>query len=256
MGYPEQVKKTARKLRAKGKTFSEIKKQLGLKIPKSTVSDWCSDVKLPKWYSKKLALLNTTSLNKAQKMSLVSNQIKRERFIKEIRIKNKEIIKQVTSNANSLKVLLAFLYLGEGAKWKSHRGLMLGSSNPIIINLYINLLKKCYGIMPNKLKCRISYRADQNIKELENYWSRITSVPSQNFYKTKPDPRTIGKITKNKDYKGVCVVTCAGTDIQLELEEIVKIISRAISSFGRAFPWHGKGDRFKSGMVHQEKLVV
>ena len=25
----------------------------------------------------------------------------------------------------------------------------------------------------------------------------------------------------------------------------------AISSFGRAFPWHGKGDRFESGMVHR-----
>ncbi len=29
--------------------------------------------------------------------------------------------------------------------------------------------------------------------------------------------------------------------------------SRAISSFGRALPWHGRGDRFDSGMVHMFK---
>ena len=27
----------------------------------------------------------------------------------------------------------------------------------------------------------------------------------------------------------------------------------AISSFGRALPWHGRGDRFDSGMVHMFK---
>ena len=31
---------------------------------------------------------------------------------------------------------------------------------------------------------------------------------------------------------------------------------RAISSFGRAFPWHGKGDRFESGMVHRIRSSV
>lgn len=31
--------------------------------------------------------------------------------------------------------------------------------------------------------------------------------------------------------------------------------ARAISSFGRALPWHGRGDRFKSGMVHQKRSL-
>ncbi len=30
---------------------------------------------------------------------------------------------------------------------------------------------------------------------------------------------------------------------------------RAISSFGRALPWHGRGDRFESGMVHNSQLA-
>ena len=78
------------------------------------------------------------------------------------------------------------------------------------------------------MKCRISYRADQNIKSLQNYWSRLTGISLKNFYKTIPDPRTIGKPTKKKDYKGVCVVTCAGSHIQLELEAIPAIVLRGL----------------------------
>ncbi len=120
------------------------------------------------------------------------------------------------------------LHLGEGAKWKSHRGLMLGSSDPDIIRLYIKLLKICYGKKNTDMRCRISYRADQDINELETYWSKITNISRSNFYKTRPDPRTVGKPTKNKDYKGVCVITSSGTDIQLELESIAKIILKNI----------------------------
>ena len=78
------------------------------------------------------------------------------------------------------------------------------------------------------LKCRVSYRTDQNINEIEEYWSTITNISRENFYKTKPDPRTKGKKTKKVDYKGVCVLTCAGAKIQLELEEIAKLLLRKL----------------------------
>ena len=125
-------------------------------------------------------------------------------------------------------MLLAFLYLGEGSKWHSHKGLTLGSSSENIILLYIKLLNVCYKIDPKNLKCRVSYRADQNINKLERYWSRATSIPLKNFYKTIPDPRTIGKPTKKKSYKGVCVVMTGHTDIQLELEMIPEIILKGL----------------------------
>ena len=90
--------------------------------------------------------------------------------------------------------------------------------------LYIELLKTCYGIERDKLHCRVQYRADQVIDKLEHFWSKKTGIPRKNFYKTKPDPRTVGKTTKNFGYKGVCVVSCGGTKIQLELEGLAKEI--------------------------------
>ncbi len=221
------LREKARKLRSKGKTYSEIQKTLGISMPKSTLSNWCQNVILPDWYNAKIQELNNKSFAKAQAMAHASIKRKRELYLEEIRKESVAVLKKF--NKEGLKVALAMLYLGEGTKWKSHSGLSLGSSDPNIILLYISLLKKCYKIKPKILKCRISYRADQNINELEKYWSDITSIPRENFYKTIPDPRTKGKRTKKVDYKGVCVITCAGAKIQLELEEIAKLLYKKIS---------------------------
>lgn len=141
---------------------------------------------------------------------------------------NNDNLSQKLQDKDVLKMLLAVLYFGEGAKWKSHHGLMLGSSDPNLVCLYINLLRECYGINSKSLKCRVSYRADQNINSLQRYWSRVTSIPISNFYKTIPDPRTIGRPTRRKEYKGVCVIMCGGTHTQLELEMIPKIILKGL----------------------------
>ena len=74
------------------------------------------------------------------------------------------------------------------------------------------------------MKCRICYRADQDIEILEKFWSKSTGIPLGNFYKTKPDARTIGKPTKKLDYKGVCVIMGSTTKVQLELELVAKMI--------------------------------
>lgn len=227
MRHNIKIKKLVKKLRSKGKTYSEISKKIRYPIPKSTLSAWCTNAKLPKWYQSKVDEINNKNLSKARKMAWVSNKIKRERLLSELS-KNNEHLVQKLNDGDVLKIILAVLHATEGAKWKSHRGLMFGNSDPDIVNLYLRLLNLCYGINSEKLKCRVGYRADQNPYSLKRYWSRITSIPLKNFYKMKADPRTIGKITKNKHYKGVCVISCAGTHIQLELEAIPKLILKGI----------------------------
>lgn len=223
----KDIKFKVRKLRGTGKTYSEIREELKIKTPKSTLSGWCAGVKLPASYKEKVQKINKNNFSVVQKLGAEARLIKMTKLLEEIEIKNKPLI-PFLKNKDVLRAVLAMLHLGEGAKWKSHRGLMLGSSDPDIIRLYIRLLKICYGKKNEDMRCRVSYRADQDIDELEAYWSRITNISRDNFYKTKSDPRTIGKPTKNKDYKGVCVITSSGTDIQLELESIAKIILKNI----------------------------
>ncbi len=219
-----ELKKQIRKLRGRGKTYSEIQKTLNIKIPKSTLSNWCKDVELPIWYKNKITELNDKNSRKALKIAWTINKKKREDFLESLESEAIKTTSSLSLNRENLKIVLASLYLGEGAKWKSHSGLMLGSSDPNIILFYLKLLEKCYDIKPYQMKCRISFRADQDIKKLEAFWSKVTKIPRENFYKTKPDPRTIGKKTLKTEYKGVCVVTCKGANIQLELEQIINLL--------------------------------
>lgn len=216
------LRNKVKRLREKGKTYPEIQKALSVKIPKSTLSNWCNGLLLPSNYKKKIKKLNTIHLNKVRKKALEKNKKIRESFLEEIKARNLFLADKLDKDI--LKIALAMLYLGEGSKWKSHRGLMLGNSDPNIIRLYLGLLKDCYFINIDSLRCRVLYRADQDINKLQRFWSRITKIPIKHFYKTVPDSRTKGKKTKKKDYMGVCVVSGGSTEIQQELQIISDLI--------------------------------
>ncbi len=89
-------------------------------------------------------------------------------------------------------------------------------------------MKSVYNIPKSVLRAQVLHRADQDISQLIMVWSKITGLHKEFFYKCKPDSRTIGKLTKNKDYKGVCVISCAGTKIQLELDIVARLICKGI----------------------------
>ncbi|MDP3901010.1 MAG: hypothetical protein Q8Q38_01585 [bacterium] len=216
------LKARATALREKGKTYGEIRKVLGKPISKSTLSYWCRNTPLPSHYEERIAKIVGQASSRGRKTALALNRIRFEERIEEIRSRAHQL-SSFFKDERTAKVALAMLYLGEGAKWKRHRGLHLGSSDPDIVQIYIRLLDRCYGIPREKLSARISYRVDQDIQALTRFWSRVTGIPKSRFYKTKPDSRTKGKKTLIKDYKGVCSITCAGTDVQLELDFIARM---------------------------------
>ena len=215
-------KEIARKLRAQGKTFGDIQRIIGREIPKGTLSYWLKDVNLPSAYMKVYKKNMLKNLERGRVNSLAYSRKKQEDRMTVIRAMCEEFLSDPDSRI--YKVALSFLYLGEGYKWKSHRGLQLGSSSEDLMLLYVYLLEKCFDVQRKDLHAFINYRADQNLLKLKRYWSKILNIPLAHFYRSKPDPRTIGKKTIKKDYHGVCVVSCAGTDKQLELETLPKVL--------------------------------
>lgn len=159
-----------RALRAGGKTFGEIQGILGVVIPKSTLSHLCRGVILPPDYRSKVLQKIQITIKGAQQKAVEVNRRKRSLLLNNIRDSSRNVVRR--TNREGLRVALAMLYLGEGSKWKSHRGLMLGSSYPVAIRLYIQLLEICYGIRRSQLRARISFRADQNLRALQNFWSK------------------------------------------------------------------------------------
>lgn len=213
--YKKTLIYKARQLREKGLTYHEINKKLGTKIFKNTLSYWCKDIILPNWYKNKVGKINRENLKKARLIALGINKIKRENFLSLLREKNLHLIKKI--DISQQKLLLSILYLGEGAKYGKSSTLTLGSSNPLIIKLYLKFLKNCFSIDNSKFRVRIQCRFDQNIKDLEDFWGKVITIDKKQFYPTYIDKRTKGKPTLKKDYKGVCTIHYFDRKIQLEL---------------------------------------
>jgi hypothetical protein len=212
-------------LRTRGLTYSEINKKLGTDLPKSSLSYICREIKLSETQIARIDNLTKSHLEVSRQKAVIANLNIQKKQLEDLQNQNIEFNKLSKREA---KIALAFLYLGEGSKRTSFRGLALGSSDPKIITLYMTLLNICYGINHDEFKCRILYRADQNLNDLEAFWSGVTNIPRSSFYKTKPDSRTKGRPTLRENYKGVCVLYRKGAKIQLELQVITDIIFEAM----------------------------
>lgn len=217
------IREKATRLRKKGKTYLEIQKSLKVAIPKSTLSGWCSKVKLPKEYQDRIRKIVLNNAEKGREIALVINRVKREKYLKSIIDRNKHLAK-VLKNKDIAKIALAILYLGEGAKDYKRGSVMFGNADPFIISLFLYLLRYCFNINEDKFRCTLQCRADQDIKTLEKFWSRVAKIPLSQFYKARIDPRTIGKPSKKLDYKGVCKIDYFSAEIFIELMQIPKII--------------------------------
>lgn len=216
-----KLKKEAIKLRKKGKTFLEIKKALGVNIPQSTLSYWLKNIPLSVKQKQRIDRVVLNNIKKGQLIALKINRLKRQIYLNSVE-KRVNYLKELIHNRDVAKIALAMLYLGEGSK--TQRGsLMFGNSDPQVIYLFLHLLRKCYDVDESKFRCTLQARADQNIKELERFWSVTTKISLKQFYKARIDPRTIGKISKKQDYKGVCRIDYFSADIFLELKAIIKL---------------------------------
>ncbi len=100
----------------------------------------------------------------------------------------------------------------------------MGNSDPRIIILFLNLLKHCFPFDPEKVRCTVQCRADQDIPALEAYWQKVTGIPQKYFYKSRIDLRTVGKPTLKPGYKGVLKVDYLNRKVQLELESLADLI--------------------------------
>ncbi|MCX6793604.1 MAG: hypothetical protein NTY06_00690 [Candidatus Gottesmanbacteria bacterium] len=237
MTYDNNLKNQAIRLRKAGKTYQEIQLQVKTTIPKSTLSSWTRTLKLPKSYYERVDQLNVNNLSKARKIAVEQNRIKRSKFFNQLERKNRPIARKVTSHYVA-KIALAMLCLGEASKYSAHsKSFALGSSDPRIIQLFLSLLRHCYPLFAiQKVRCTVQCRADQDTKKLEKFWQKTTSIPKSLFYKTRIDPRTIGKPTLKTDYKGVLRVDYLDSMPHHDLESLADLVYNQTIQWARRTP--------------------
>jgi len=175
-------------LRLKGYSYSEINKKLG--IPKATLSDWFTGIvlteKAQSRIQKRVQKKSIDGLIKRNKMQ-THLAIKRA---SEIRANAQKEIKKLSKQ--DLLLLGTALYWAEGYKRpivkngreRSYHAISFSNSDPAMIKIFIEFLKKILYIPDNKIKAELRIFKHLNEKQTLRYWQNITGLPEKNFHKT------------------------------------------------------------------------
>lgn len=187
-------KNLAIRLRKAGKSYNQINQIL--KVPKSTLSYWLKNVKLNCAAQK--ALKKRSNGANIQKL-VIRNKLQTalaEKRNEQIKLDaNKEFYKYLN---NYLFITGISLYWAEGykkgaygSKWKT---IDFANSDPEMIVLMIRFFCEICKVEKEKIKIQLMAHKNVNIEKAIKFWSRMTGVSKNNFFKTN--------ISINKNSKG------------------------------------------------------
>ncbi len=214
---------TVESLRKSGHTYGEIFQLMKKSVSKSTISQWCRQIQI----EPKALLEKTKRVEKKLTLArLVASKVaieKRQRKHEQLDLINEPLLESLKNFAVK-KLLLASLYWCEGGKNGS--ALCFGNSSPEVIRLFLKLLRCCYQVDESKFRCTLQLRGDQNVEQLQQFWSIVTGITVSQFYSARVDSRTVGKVSRKLEYKGVCRIDYFSAEIYHDIQSIIRILGR------------------------------
>jgi hypothetical protein len=178
----------ARQLRSLGYSLSEIQKKLN--IAKSSVSLWVRDIELTPEQKKGLSQKGIQKgVIEQRRITRLKNESARRQLI--IDTAHKEIKK---ISRRELWLIGVMLYWAEGGK--TRRGMVrFSNSDPEMIKIIMAFFRKVCNAPEEKFRGYIHIHPHLNHKKAERYWSSISNIPLDKFYKTY---RKMNPSSKNK----------------------------------------------------------
>lgn len=162
--------------RSKGNSIPEISQALS--IPKTTVYRYAKDVKVIAKYLKVL---------RGRKTGGSRNRM--IRLQEEALRKGVEIVQELSKKEKLL--FLCAIYWAEGNK----KELILTNTDPEIIRMFTNGLRELFGVSDDRIKVSIRIYSDLNQNDCLNFWSAVTKIPKEKFYKTYVlEGKKVGKL--------------------------------------------------------------
>ena len=216
--YPQAIRDRAIQLRRKGYSLYELRGMLGVRL--ATVQGWVKSVRLSREAKERIRRRIVEGGKAGRAKAVVVNRQKVEVWKQRIRRESLNLVQRIPLDSSLGKLFCGLLYICEGSRYPSSRVLGFGNSDPRLIRLFLHLLRHYFRIEERKFRCQIPHRCDQSWDSLAHYWSQVTGIPKRQFYKTKPDLRTIGRPTRRKDYQGVCFIQYLDTTLQLTLQSM------------------------------------
>lgn len=204
-------------LRKKGFSINEISKLLY--VAKSSVSTWVRHIIIsPKQYNTLLRRSHTNEAIEKRRLSrLLNEETKRNIIISEAQ-------KQITKISDKeLWLMGVMLYWAEGGK--TQRMVRFSNGDPEMIKIMMEFFRRICEVPEAKFRGYIHIHPHLNIETAEQYWSEITKIPRNQFFKTYNKQNKSSKNKKNTLPYGVLDVYV------LDTKQFLKIVGWAKGIF-------------------------
>jgi hypothetical protein len=172
-------KEHAIKLRKSGKSYREIKHELG--IPLATLSDWFTE---ESWSKKIHKELNTKNLEVSKQRIIRLDKIRGKHLKKlyeEARLEARQDFDKL--KYSPLFVAGVMIYWGEGDK-ASKNGFRISNADPLLIKVFLSFLRKICGAEEERIRAGILLYPDLDKEICEHYWSKQLGLNRDNFTKS------------------------------------------------------------------------
>jgi hypothetical protein len=178
MAKPDERTK-ARIMRGGGWSIKQIAHEVN--VSTSTASLWCKDIQLSSDQIKELERrANDPHYGKRLVNSLRQRKDKEVR-VEKIRYDAKWLVGQLSDRERLL--VGVGLYWAEG--FKKDKMVGFSNSDPLMVKLFIKWLVEDMRVSSENIRLRVGINevAMDRTDEIEQYWSHVTTVPRERFYK-------------------------------------------------------------------------
>jgi len=163
-------------LRRAGVSMGEIAKHLN--VAKSSVSYWVRNIELSKTQKNKLNKNGHSieAIEKRRITRIANTKKKREEIIRKAESEVSEFLK------DPLWCIGVALYLGEGGK--TQQTARVANSDPSVIRIMMRFFERYSGVSKDKFRGHVHTFSHNNATKAEHYWSKISGIPREKFFKT------------------------------------------------------------------------
>jgi len=192
-------KHLAIQLRKKGKSYNKISKELG--IPKSTLTEWFSNIKWSQKIKKELVRRANYIARKRLRLLNKGRRAMWEAWREEAREQGRKEFPKLKRNPLFIAGLM--LYWGEGDSKIENSQVRLSNTTPDLIKIFSLFLKNICKIPKEKIKISLILYPDLNEKKCKLFWSAAADIPVAQFKKGQVIK---GKHPTKKLTYGICMV--------------------------------------------------
>ena len=201
----------AQELRKKGYSIKAIAHEL--KVAQSSVSLWVRDIILTRAQEKELSEngRSVASIEKRRKSRIANTLVRHQRVIDHAK---KEL---PTLSPKELLLVGTALYWGEGGKTKKGMA-RIANADPEVIRFMMRFFREIFSVPENKFRGHVHTFSHANKLQAERYWSEVSGIPRNQFYKTYTKPSKAGAGKRDSLPYGTFQIYVCDTTIFLTIQ--------------------------------------